>query len=85
MAGRRPSHPTDFGRAPHLDKIAKLLNSVCDAALEETVRLKVGIVLLREHVGSQENRIALARRSIYCSQRRTQTSFTQLPFAEFAL
>ncbi len=52
----------DFLRAPHLDKIAKLLDAVRDAALEETVRLEVGIVLLREHVGSQENGIALARR-----------------------
>ncbi|MGA6980837.1 MAG: hypothetical protein WBZ11_04725, partial [Candidatus Sulfotelmatobacter sp.] len=33
----------DFGCAPHLDKIAKLLNAVRDAALEETVRLEVGI------------------------------------------
>jgi len=60
---------TAFGRAPYLDKIAKLLNSVCDAALEETVRLEVGIVLLREHVGSQENGVTLARRSILRGRR----------------
>src|SRR5277367_2373040 len=59
----------EFGRAPHLDKIAKLLNSVRDAALEETVRLEVGIVLLREHVGSSENRIALACRCILRGRR----------------
>src|SRR6202034_1974019 len=40
-----------FLRTPHLDKIAKLLDSLHDAALEETVRLEVGIVLLHEHVG----------------------------------
>src|ERR1700679_3170897 len=38
----------------NLDKIAKLLDSLHDAALEETVRLEVGIVLLHEHVGSQK-------------------------------
>src|SRR5580704_4331086 len=54
----------DFRRAPNLDKIAKLLHADRDAALEETVRLQVGIVLLREHLGSQENGIALARRCI---------------------
>src|SRR6202050_5378999 len=59
----------DFGRAPHLDKIAKLLEAVGDAALEETVRLEVGIVLLREHVGSQENGIALACRCILRGRR----------------
>ena len=41
----------DFGSAPHLDKLAKLLESVRDVALEETVRLEVGIVPLLEHVG----------------------------------
>ena len=38
-----------FLRTPHLDKIAKLLDSLHDAAPEETVRLEVGIVLLHEH------------------------------------
>src|SRR6202161_3444778 len=58
-----------FGRAPHLDKIAKLLEAVGDAALEESVRLEVGIVLLRKHVGSQENGIALAYRCILRGRR----------------
>jgi hypothetical protein len=58
-----------FGRAPHLDKIAKLLNSDRDAALEETVRLELWIVLLHEHVGSQENGITLACRFILCGRR----------------
>ena len=40
-----------FLRTPHLDKIATLLDSLHDAALEETVRLEVGIVLLHEHFG----------------------------------
>ena len=44
---------------PEADKIAKLLDSLHDAALEETVRPQVGIVLLREYVGSQENGTAL--------------------------
>src|SRR5271163_5241451 len=59
----------EFGRAPHLDKITKLLDADRDAALEETVRLEVGIVLLHEHVGSQENGITLACRSILCGRR----------------
>jgi hypothetical protein len=53
----------------NLDKIAKLLDSLHDAALEETVRLEVGIVLLHEHVGSQENGITLACRCILCGRR----------------
>jgi hypothetical protein len=53
----------------HLDKIAKLLDSLHDAALEETVRLEIGIVLLHEHVGSQENGITLACRCILCGRR----------------
>ena len=58
-----------FLRTPHLDKIAELLDSLHDAALEETVRLEVGIVLLHEHVGSQENGITLACRRILCGRR----------------
>jgi hypothetical protein len=58
-----------FLRTPHLDKIAKLLDSLHDVALEETVRLEVGIVSLHEHVGSQENGIALACRCILCGRR----------------
>src|SRR5277367_4658327 len=52
-----------------LDKFAKHLNAVRDAALEETVRLEVGIVLLREDVGSQEKGITLACRCILCGRR----------------
>src|SRR5271170_2875351 len=37
--------------------------------LEETVRLEVGIVLLHEHVGSQEKGITLACRCILCGRR----------------
>jgi hypothetical protein len=55
--------------APNLDKIAKLLNSARDPALEETVRLEVGIVLLRENVGSHDNGIAVVRRCILCGRR----------------
>src|ERR1700727_2386417 len=58
-----------FLRTPHLDKIAKLLDSLHDAALEETVRLEVGIVSLHEHVGSQENGITLACRCILSGRR----------------
>src|SRR5271154_3786810 len=58
-----------FLHIPHLDKIAKLLDPLHDAALEETVRLGVGIVLLHEHVGSQENGITLACRCILCGRR----------------
>jgi hypothetical protein len=50
-------------------KIAKLPNSGGDTAREETIRPEVGIVLLREHIGTQENRIALARRSILRGRR----------------
>src|SRR5882672_1768847 len=53
----------------NLDNITKLLDSLHDAALEETVRLEVGIVLLHEHVGSQENGITLACRCILCGRR----------------
>src|SRR5271155_3833019 len=58
-----------FLRTPNLDKIAKLLDADRDAALEETVRLEVGIVLLHEHVGSQENGITLACLCILCGRR----------------
>src|SRR6202042_3404901 len=54
--------------APNLDKIAKLLDAGRDAALEETVRLEVGIVLLHEHVGSQQKNITLACRFILCGR-----------------
>src|ERR1700677_4638005 len=53
----------------NLDKIAKLLDSLRDAALEETVRLEVGIVLLHEHVGSQGNGITRASRFILYGRR----------------
>jgi hypothetical protein len=70
-----------FVRAPHLDRIAKLLDSVRDAALEETVPLEAGIVSLRVHDPSQENGIALARRCILCGPR-LGNSYLNPPFGQ---
>jgi hypothetical protein len=55
----------DFVRAPHLDKTAKLLEAVRYAVLEKALRLEGGVLILREHVGGQEEYIAPACRCAF--------------------
>jgi hypothetical protein len=63
----------ESGRAPPLYEIPELFDSAGYASFEETMRPKVGIVLLLEHVGSQEDSITLARRCILCVTARSGT------------
>jgi hypothetical protein len=77
---RRASH-SGFRTCSTPRQDCQLLDSVRDAALEETVPLEAGIVSLRVHDPSHENGIALARRCILCGPR-LGNSYLNPPFGQ---